>query len=109
MSHKNKFESKPIESLNIKETQKKLFQFFLDVKESLSCSFDELIKIDLFQDYDEIKKFINYKENGNNFCLLKKQDLSELVFLIPVGETFLFIPKLYISNLIFSSDFKMFI
>ena len=95
MSYKNKFEAKPLESLNIKEKQKKLFQFYLDVKESLSCSSDELISIGLFKDYDEIKKFIDYKENGNNFCLLKKLNLSdsELVFLIPVGETFFFVPK----------------
>ena len=93
MSHKNKFETKPLESLNIKEKQKKLFQFYLDVKESLSCSSDELISIGLFKDNDEIKKFIDYKENGNNFCLLKKLNFAELNFLIPVGETFFFVPK----------------
>ena len=66
-------------------TAQKIIQYLVDVAESLNCSVDALVNVDVFQNTDQIKQFVNYSEEGKNFCVLKKNESNkEHLFFIPV-------------------------
>jgi hypothetical protein len=75
----------------------RVFQYLLDIRESLSCPIEHLIEHGLFKSKDEIFNFVN-STNNLNFCVLKKTNkpATEFLYLIPVIIT-QFNPKFFLG------------
>ena len=70
------------------ESKKRVIQYLIDISESLNCSLDDLIEAGIFEKYEDVRNFAK-KEEGGNFCILKKNKLSkEFLFFIPVCRDF---------------------
>ena len=97
-------------SLNSTIPTKKIFQYLVEVVESLNCSLDELVNIGIFQNDDQIKRFVDYEEEGENFCILKRTDLDkDFLFFIPVSSNQIFIFFWQILLISFIKDYKMYL
>ena len=75
----------------LNQIKSRIIQYMVDVVEDLSCPVQDLVeKCKIFNNKNEAFYYINYTDDGDNFCILASNDNSaERIHFIPVNFYFL--------------------